>query len=77
MAQVKISELDEKLDITGDEMLPIQLDDVTYKMSVDQIIERGKELLHTIQKYTYDELKQLKDSKLLKPGEYYILTDYQ
>ena len=77
MAQVKISELDEIFSVEGVEMLPVQLDNDTRKVSIDTILNRGKELFHKIQKYTYDELKQLKDSKLLIPGEHYILTDYQ
>ena len=77
MDQIKISQLTERTDIEGVEMIPIQIGDLNYKVSVDTIVQRSKEILHAYQQYTYDELKQLKDSKLLIPGEHYLLTDYQ
>lgn len=77
MAQININQLEQAFDLSGEEMLPIQLESSTNKVSVDTILKRGKELFHKIQKYNYSELKQLKDSKLLIPGEHYILTDYQ
>lgn len=77
MDQIKISQLEEKPIVEGAEMIPIQIGDLNYKVSVDTIVQRSKEILHAYQQYTYDELKQLKDSKLLIPGEHYLLTDYQ
>lgn len=77
MDNVKISQLTEKSKVDGDEMIPIQIGDLNYKVSVDTLVDRSREILHAYQQYTYDELKQLKDSKLLLPGEHYLLTDYQ
>lgn len=77
MSQIKISQLEEKATVDGNEMIPIQVEDLNYKVSIDTIINRSKEVLHSYKSYTYDELKQLKDSGLLIPGEHYLLTDYQ
>ena len=77
MEQIKISQLEERLDVEGAEMIPVQIGDLNYKVSVDTIVNRSKAILHAYQQYTYDELKQLKDSSLLIPGEHYLLTDYQ
>lgn len=77
MDTIKISQLSEKSKVDGNEMIPIQIGDLNYKVSVDTLVDRSREILHAYQQYTYDELKQLKDSKLLLPGEHYLLTDYQ
>ena len=77
MDTIKISQLTEKTDIEGEEMIPIQIGNLNYRIKIDTIVQRSKEILHAYQQYTYDELKQLKDSKLLIPGEHYLLTDYQ
>lgn len=77
MDTIKISQLTEKSKVDGNEMIPIQIGDLNYRVSVDTLVDRSREILHAYQQYTYDELKQLKDSKLLLPGEHYLLTDYQ
>ena len=77
MDTIKISQLSEKSKVDGNEMIPIQIGDLNYRVSVDTLVDRSREILHAYQQYTYDELKQLKDSKLLLPGEHYLLTDYQ
>ena len=77
MEKIKISQLEEKLDVEGVEMIPVQIGDLNYKISVDTIVSRSRDILHAYKAYAYDELKQLKDSNLLIPGEQYLLTDYQ
>lgn len=77
MDTVKISQLTERTTIEGTEMIPVQIGDLNYRVSVDTLVDRSREILHAYKEYTYDELKQLKDSNLLIPGEHYLLTDYQ
>lgn len=77
MDTIKISQLPELDKVLGEEMIPLQYNDLNYKISIDTIVAKSKEDLHKIQSYTYDELKQLKDSNLLIQGEHYLLTDYQ
>lgn len=77
MNTIKISQLAEKEILDGYEYIPVQHNTTTYKISVDSIIQKSKETLNTVNHYTYDELKQLKDSNLLEEGEVYAMTDYQ
>lgn len=76
MNLVSIDKLPSIQDIEGSEYLPAQYDK-TYKVTIQQILDKSKEINRTYYSYKYNDLKLLKDSKLLECGKTYILTDYQ
>lgn len=76
MNLVSIDKLPSIQSIEGSEYLPAQYDK-TYKVTVQQILDKSKEINRTYYSYKYNDLKLLKDSKLLECGKTYILTDYQ